>query len=176
MQGLGTSRAFSPHARERYKNTFGATNQEITLGNHTFVLLDAPKLIEEDYQRYAAEVRFGEWDAQAGGSIAFLQRLGKSEFFLSLSLALGNRELTSNPLLVRVGLSTSSCFRVSAHLAVACAPDPEGRWRLWTRARAREPVSLGWGGTRLPKDARQRDVDVPDGQGQAQSDLQRGRP
>jgi hypothetical protein len=41
-------------------------------------MLDAPGMIEEDYQRYAAQVRFGEWADTEAGSIKFVHELGES--------------------------------------------------------------------------------------------------
>jgi hypothetical protein len=76
--GLAPSRQFDTRARDRYREAFGPINYTLDLGNHTFVMLDAPGMIEEDYQRYAAQVRFGEWADTEAGSIKFVHELGES--------------------------------------------------------------------------------------------------
>lgn len=84
--GLGPSRSFSSRARDRYREAFGEINYTLDLGNHTFVMLDAPGLIEEDYRRYAAEVRFGEWAETQTGTIQFVHELGEGACLLLVSL------------------------------------------------------------------------------------------
>ncbi len=73
------SRYFSPLARQRYVEHFGAPNQVVNISNHSLVLLDAIGLVEEDYRRYASEVQFGEWDGVSGGVIEFVKKLGHGE-------------------------------------------------------------------------------------------------
>jgi hypothetical protein len=51
----------------------------ISIANHTFIMLDAPSLVEEDYRRYAAEVQLGEWEGVPGGVIEFVKSLGDGE-------------------------------------------------------------------------------------------------
>ncbi|CED83645.1 Cell division control protein/predicted DNA repair exonuclease [Phaffia rhodozyma] len=77
--GLGPSRAFSTRARERYKQAFGEINHTVDIGNHTFVLLDAPGIIEEDYRRYADQIRFGDAGDSEGGSIDFVVKLSENK-------------------------------------------------------------------------------------------------
>ncbi|BEJ14744.1 hypothetical protein CspHIS471_0405110 [Cutaneotrichosporon sp. HIS471] len=67
---------FSPLAKKRYLEHFGAVNQVVNVSNHSLVLLDAVGLVEEDYRRYASEVQFGEWDGVSGGVIEFVKGLG----------------------------------------------------------------------------------------------------
>ncbi|EMD37638.1 hypothetical protein CERSUDRAFT_94638 [Gelatoporia subvermispora B] len=49
--GLGSSVEFAPAALDRYHAHFGESNQELRLGNHTALLINAPGLVEEDAQR-----------------------------------------------------------------------------------------------------------------------------
>jgi hypothetical protein len=51
----------------------------VDIANHTFILLDAVSLIEEDYRRYAAEVQLGEWQGVPGGVIEFIKNLSDSK-------------------------------------------------------------------------------------------------
>ncbi|KAH8119213.1 Metallo-dependent phosphatase-like protein [Phellopilus nigrolimitatus] len=70
--GLGSSRVFSPHARKRYIAHFGPLNYQVSVANHTLVMLDAPGLVEEDYRRAKAGQSFENWPAPANGAISFV--------------------------------------------------------------------------------------------------------
>ncbi|EJD03085.1 Metallo-dependent phosphatase, partial [Fomitiporia mediterranea MF3/22] len=72
--GLGTSRSFSPRTRSRYVKHFGRLNYKVSLANHTFVMLDAPGLVEEDYRRASANQRFEDWTPPPGGVIDFVNK------------------------------------------------------------------------------------------------------
>lgn len=75
---LGKSQAFSARARQRYLAHFGgATNYQVTVANHSFVFIDAPSLVEEDYRRYEAEEAFEDWAGTPGGAIEFINRLAQ---------------------------------------------------------------------------------------------------
>ncbi|KAH7874668.1 Metallo-dependent phosphatase-like protein [Lentinula edodes] len=71
--GLGPSTLFSPHARTRYTSHFGPLNSQISIANHTFVLIDAPGLVEEDYKRHGLGKSYDKWKALAGGTIDFVK-------------------------------------------------------------------------------------------------------
>ncbi len=73
---LGPNKAFSPHARDRYKRYFSPPNLVLDFANHSLILLDSVGLVEEDYRRYAAEMQFGEWDGVEGGVIEFVKYMG----------------------------------------------------------------------------------------------------
>ncbi len=65
---------FSDEADERYISHFGPLNQILEIANHTFVLIDAPGLAEEDEQRSKQGLPFARWAANArDGPIAFIQ-------------------------------------------------------------------------------------------------------
>ncbi|KAL4074232.1 Metallo-dependent phosphatase-like protein [Scleroderma yunnanense] len=70
--GLGPSSSFSEDASRFFTEYFGPLNQAITIAGHEFVLIDAPKLVEEDYHRHAHGKTFEEWTPLSGGPIAFL--------------------------------------------------------------------------------------------------------
>lgn len=70
---LGPSTLFSPHARTRYISHFGPLNSQISIANHTFVLIDAPGLVEEDYKRHGLGKSYDKWKALAGGTIDFVK-------------------------------------------------------------------------------------------------------
>lgn len=59
--------------------SFSKPNELVSIANHTFIMLDAPSLVEEDYRRYAAEVQLGEWEGVPGGVIEFVKSLGEGK-------------------------------------------------------------------------------------------------
>lgn len=66
---------FSDEADGRYTSHFGPLNQILEVANHTFVLIDAPGLVEEDYRRSERGVSYARWAADmTHGPIAFVQR------------------------------------------------------------------------------------------------------
>ncbi|KAG8898062.1 hypothetical protein FRB99_007682 [Tulasnella sp. 403] len=73
--GLGSHRAFSGQARRRFRQNFGPEQQVFEFANHTFVAIDAPALVDEDYRRHAAEVDFDSWQGTKAGPIAFVKSL-----------------------------------------------------------------------------------------------------
>ncbi|KAI0790605.1 Metallo-dependent phosphatase-like protein [Abortiporus biennis] len=79
--GLGPSNLFSDRAQTRYTSHFGPLNQIIEFANHSFILLDAPGLVEEDYQRVERGVSYTHWAAaMPGGPIEFIQTLDYRKF------------------------------------------------------------------------------------------------
>ncbi|KAJ3915313.1 Metallo-dependent phosphatase-like protein [Lentinula edodes] len=77
--GLGPSTLFSPHARTRYRSYFGPLNSQISIANHTFVLIDAPGLVEEDYKRHGLGKSYDKWKALAGGTIDFVKSFAEKD-------------------------------------------------------------------------------------------------
>jgi len=75
---LGSNRGFSGQARRRFRQHFGPEQQVVEVGNHSFVLLDAPGLVDEDYRRYAAEIDFEEWEGLEHGPISFVHEFENS--------------------------------------------------------------------------------------------------
>lgn len=71
--GLGSQKSFSGQARRRFRQKFGPEQQTFEFGNHSFVAIDAPGLVDEDYRRHAAEVDFESWQGAKAGPIAFVK-------------------------------------------------------------------------------------------------------
>lgn len=69
----------SPKARERYISHFGAPNNEVSIANHTLVFFDAPKFVDEDFQRHGQRMTVKGWHPIQGGSWAFLKNFSKRE-------------------------------------------------------------------------------------------------
>ncbi|KZT19065.1 Metallo-dependent phosphatase, partial [Neolentinus lepideus HHB14362 ss-1] len=72
---LGDSETFSRYARERFQTHFGPLNQQLTAGNHTLILLDAPSLVNEDRKRVELGMGYDQWTPAPGGSAEFVQYL-----------------------------------------------------------------------------------------------------
>lgn len=73
---LGRSVSISKIARRRYQKHFGSLNQKIIMGGHTLVLIDAPGIVEEDYQRHAQSQPFDQWKPIPGGPVEFVKAIG----------------------------------------------------------------------------------------------------
>ena len=52
---------------------FGPVNQVASVGGHKLVLVDASGLVEEDYQRHALNLKYGEWKPISGGPVEFVK-------------------------------------------------------------------------------------------------------
>ncbi|KAF8739631.1 Metallo-dependent phosphatase, partial [Rhizoctonia solani] len=75
--GLGSNKAFSVKARQRYLSHFGQTNYQVPVANHSLVFIDAPGLVEEDYVRYEQDEAFEDWTGMPGGTIEYVNRLAQ---------------------------------------------------------------------------------------------------
>lgn len=54
---------------------FGPVNQAVSIGGHKFVLVDAPGLVEEDYQRHALGQGYDRWAPINGGPVQFVKSI-----------------------------------------------------------------------------------------------------
>ncbi|KAJ6625495.1 Metallo-dependent phosphatase-like protein [Mycena sp. CBHHK59/15] len=77
--GLGASPQFSEKARARYSSHFGPPNSQVKIANHTIVLLDAPAIVEEDFQRAGYGQSYSDWKSIPGGPIEFVKSFAKSK-------------------------------------------------------------------------------------------------
>jgi hypothetical protein len=69
---------------------FGPVNQVASIGGHKLVLLDAPGLVEEDYQRHALNHKYNEWKPISGGPVEFVKSvvagMGSCSFSLQYTI------------------------------------------------------------------------------------------
>ena len=72
---LGSIASSASDVRSYYKTNFGPMNTEFVIANHTFVGLDAPGLVDEDYQRHAKHATFEEWKAIPNGPVSFVKEV-----------------------------------------------------------------------------------------------------
>ncbi|KAF8967862.1 hypothetical protein BDZ97DRAFT_1801621 [Flammula alnicola] len=75
--GLGSVTSISKNLRSYYTKNFGPLNQNFVISNHTFVGLDAPGLVDEDYHRHAKYVSFDDWKPIPDGPISFVKELSE---------------------------------------------------------------------------------------------------
>jgi hypothetical protein len=69
----------SINLRVYYEKAFGLPNQVISLKNHTFLALDAPGLVDEDYQRNARGISFDNWESIPGGTVDAVRQVADRE-------------------------------------------------------------------------------------------------
>jgi len=75
--GLRASKFFSPRAHARYISHFGPLNSQVTIANHTFVLLDAPSLVAEDNERLNHAKTYKDWTPRRGGPVELVKSIAK---------------------------------------------------------------------------------------------------
>ncbi|KNZ72877.1 hypothetical protein J132_01869 [Termitomyces sp. J132] len=73
--GMGVSSSSFKAIRRQYLNIFGPFNQQVVIHNHTFLLIDAPGLVDEDYQRAGTGTGFDDWTPLTGGTAAFVKNI-----------------------------------------------------------------------------------------------------
>ncbi|KJA28341.1 hypothetical protein HYPSUDRAFT_129610 [Hypholoma sublateritium FD-334 SS-4] len=96
--GLGSIASSASDIRSYYALNFGPLNAEFVIANHTFVGLDAPGLVDEDYQRHAKHATFEEWKVIPHGPISFVKevsRYGLSNVILLSHIPLSHSEMAS---------------------------------------------------------------------------------
>ncbi|GLB37557.1 putative calcineurin-like phosphoesterase [Lyophyllum shimeji] len=95
--GMGVSSSSSRAVRNYYSNAFGPFNQRVVIRNHTFLLIDAAGLVDEDYQRAGYGVGFDKWSALPGGTTSFVKNLerGDNPLFLLSHIPLARPDSAS---------------------------------------------------------------------------------
>ncbi|KAJ7497439.1 hypothetical protein FB451DRAFT_1017458 [Mycena latifolia] len=84
--GMGVSHSSLKNVRLYYSNIVGPFNRQIVIRDHVFICLDAPSLVDEDYQRSASTVGYERWTPIRGGSVEFVKSAtiaGRPTFLLS---------------------------------------------------------------------------------------------
>ncbi|KAJ3566466.1 hypothetical protein NP233_g6984 [Leucocoprinus birnbaumii] len=67
--GMGVISASARGIRAYFQNHFGPLNRIVSINNFTFFALDAPGLVDEDYQRNAKGVAFDRWEPISKGVV-----------------------------------------------------------------------------------------------------------
>lgn len=87
----------SPNLRTYFEEAFGTFNQIVTLNNHTFLTLDAPGLVDEDYQRNARGISFDDWEPITGGAVDTVRRVADRVFSASWFIEKSSDKLCLHP-------------------------------------------------------------------------------
>ena len=90
---MGVSSSLFKAIRRQYLNFFGPFNQQVVIHNHTFLLIDAPGLVDEDYQRAGNGVGFDDWTPLPDGTAAFVKNIERGRvlsFFMYMIYFHGN--------------------------------------------------------------------------------------
>ncbi|KAJ3550179.1 hypothetical protein NMY22_g594 [Coprinellus aureogranulatus] len=72
---LGEITPYAKAIRHYYTNSFGPPSQAFDVQNHTFVILDAPGLVDEDYLRAGKGVSFARWTPLPAGAVSFVREI-----------------------------------------------------------------------------------------------------
>ena len=75
MLSMGEITPVAARVRGYFKDYFGPLSHTFDINNHTFVALDAPGLVDEDYQRAGRAVSFRKWTPIPNGPIAFVNEV-----------------------------------------------------------------------------------------------------
>jgi hypothetical protein len=76
---LGSVSSVAKTFRVYYEQNFGPLNQHFVISNHTFVGINAPGLVDEDYQRQAKYISFDDWKPIPDGSVSFVKDVAECE-------------------------------------------------------------------------------------------------
>ena len=95
--GLNMDPIESQHARRRFAKHFGPLDQTVTVQNHTLVLLDSSRIIEEDYRRLRAGPNH---DSKEDETTSFVKSLQPGQLLIMSSCRMG---LEAHTLISRVG-------------------------------------------------------------------------
>ncbi|KAJ7780516.1 hypothetical protein DFH07DRAFT_1055565 [Mycena maculata] len=71
--GMGVTHSSPKNVRIYYSSVVGPFNREVVIRDHVFICLDAPSLVDEDYQRSSSGVGYERWDPIRGGPIEFVK-------------------------------------------------------------------------------------------------------
>lgn len=88
---MGITSASTRGIRKYYQRHFGPLNTSVTLRNHLFFMLDAPGLVDEDYQRSALGVSFDRWEPIPGGAVEAVRNVATRKWYGYIRLR-GSRE------------------------------------------------------------------------------------
>jgi hypothetical protein len=81
---LGFVPSTTKKIRSYYLDAFGSFNQKFEIANHTFIGLDTPGIVDEDYQRHGKYITFDDWKPIPGGPISFVNEVAECEQYLIL--------------------------------------------------------------------------------------------
>jgi hypothetical protein len=70
---MGVAHSSPQNVRAHYGNSVGPFNHKVVIRDHVFICLDAPSLVDEDYQRSASGMGFEKWTPLKDGPVDFVK-------------------------------------------------------------------------------------------------------
>ncbi|KAJ7045664.1 hypothetical protein C8F04DRAFT_1065636 [Mycena alexandri] len=86
--GMGLAHSSPKNVRLYYSSIVGPFNRQVVIRDHTFICLDAPSLVDEDYQRSASGTGYEWWSPIPGGAVEFVKSVLPATFEKSSPSAL----------------------------------------------------------------------------------------
>ncbi|KAJ7091243.1 hypothetical protein C8R44DRAFT_835866 [Mycena epipterygia] len=71
--GMGLAHSSPKNVRRYYSSIVGPFNRQVVIRDHVFICLDAPSLVDEDYQRSASGIGYERWDPIQEGPVEFVK-------------------------------------------------------------------------------------------------------
>lgn len=100
---MGQLGSLAKNVRGYYSKAFGPFNQHFRIQNHTFVGLDAPGLVDEDYQRSGRGISFDRWTPIEDGPISFVKQEAIGMYlcsFQDLNWVISTTSLAEHPVIL----------------------------------------------------------------------------
>ncbi|KAJ7188118.1 hypothetical protein C8R46DRAFT_1053710 [Mycena filopes] len=76
--GMGLAHSSPKNIRLYYSNVVGPFNQQVVIRDHTFICVDAPKLVDESYQHSGSGTGYERWVPIPGGAVEFVKSVSPS--------------------------------------------------------------------------------------------------
>jgi hypothetical protein len=70
---MGLAHSSPQNVRLYYSSIVGPFNHQVVIRDHVFICLDAPSLVDEDYQRSTSGTGYEKWNSIGGGSVEFVK-------------------------------------------------------------------------------------------------------
>ncbi|KAJ6594046.1 hypothetical protein B0H19DRAFT_921540 [Mycena capillaripes] len=95
--GMGLAHSSPKNVRLYYSSIVGPFNREVVIRDHAFICLDAPSLVDEDYQRSTTGAGYDTWNPIRGGSVEFVKSasIGKRPTILLSHIPLARPDTAS---------------------------------------------------------------------------------
>lgn len=87
---LGLTPGTSQMLRSHYTKSFGPLNQKFVIRNHTFIAVDSPGLVDEDYMRNGRRIPFEGWAPLPDGTVSFVKQVARGTTSFSYATSVFN--------------------------------------------------------------------------------------
>jgi hypothetical protein len=124
--------------RRHFTDNFSPLNFKSSVRNHVFLFLDAPGLVEEDYQRTAQSKQYNDWEPLPGGAVEFVKENAAGVLLSHTAIAL-------SPIETMLGRGNKQIILFS-HIPLG-RPDTKSCGPLRERGTIRRGVGTGYQNT-----------------------------